>query len=80
MLIFLGKFLKIKPTPEIILTGRALGVEKESVGLDERKSHEKSAVDCILKRWGKVFPLVYEHHIQVTYTSVCLDKEIKNMK
>lgn len=55
VLIFPGKFFKIKPTPKIILTGRALGVEKESVGLDERKSHEKSAVDCILKRWGKVF-------------------------
>lgn len=55
VLIFLGKIFKRKPTPKIILIGRALGVEEESGGLDEGKSNEKSAVDCIIKRWGKVF-------------------------
>jgi len=51
----LGNLFKEHTTPKIILIGRALVVGKESVGLDEGKSHEKSAVDCILKRWGKVF-------------------------
>lgn len=55
-------FFKIPATPKIIPIGRALVEEKESVtaglglGLGEGKEPGKgAAVDCLLKRLGKVF-------------------------